>query len=243
MSKPASYYSGLNGALLGAVPVGVRSILDIGCGDGALGEALKNGHPGRRVYGVEREPKAARRAAERLDGVFELDIEREGPPINAGSLDCILFGDVLEHLLEPEAALTRCRSLLAPGGIVLCSIPNVQHHSILTALLTGDFQYTDAGLLDSTHLRFFTLSTMFKLLLDAGFLPDVADIIRVPCPPALISAAGPLLDHLGLNRALLRGTSTPISTSSAPDRSTPFATQAMRNKTRTPRRPQRSSAA
>jgi len=117
------------------------------------------------------------------------------------SLDCLLFGDILEHLVDPEAVLRRYRRFLAPNGVALASIPNLQHHTLLAALLSGDFQYAPAGLLDATHLRFFTGSTILKLFLDADYEPSFVDAIRLPCSPALAAAAGPLLDYLGLNRA------------------------------------------
>jgi SAM-dependent methyltransferase len=200
MPKNPSYYAGCNRALLEAIATSARRVLDVGCGEGMLGAALKERQAGCTVFGIEREPEVAARAANRLDQVFTLDVEHEAPPMEPGSLDCVLFGDVLEHLVDPEAVLRRYRPLLAPEGLILCSVPNLQHHSMLAALLTGDFQYADAGLLDRTHLRFFTLSTMFKLLLDAGFAPDVVDIVLGPCPRGLIEAAGPLLDYLGLHR-------------------------------------------
>jgi SAM-dependent methyltransferase len=199
MPKPASYYTGVNEALLRAVPDGALRVLDVGCGEGRLGAALKERVPGRRVFGIEREAVVARQAATRLDEVFSLDAAVEDPPLEPRSLDSILFGDVLEHLVDPELVLQRYRGLLAPGGEVLCSIPNLQHHSLLTALLTGDFQYTTAGLLDATHLRFFTASTITKLLLDAGYEPNFMDTIEVPAPAELLNAARPLLDHLRLH--------------------------------------------
>ena len=85
-----------------------------------------------------------------------MDVEHDHVPLEPGSLDCILYGDVLEHLVDPEAVLARQRRLLGSGGVILCSVPNIQHHSLLAALLRGDWQYTTAGLLDATHLRFFS---------------------------------------------------------------------------------------
>jgi SAM-dependent methyltransferase len=197
--QPATYYLGCNQALLRAVPAHARVILEVGCGAGRLGAALKNQDPRRTVYGLEREPAIAERAAAHLDRVFGLDVEAEEPPLAPGSLDCLLYGDVLEHLHDPEAVLARHRRLLAPGGSILCSVPNVQHHSVLTALLRGDFPYAPAGLLDATHLRFFTYASFFKLLLDAGYAPDLLDVVTVPGDPAFLEAARPLLERLSLH--------------------------------------------
>src|SRR5205823_143462 len=121
------------------------------------------------------------------------------PPIEPGSIDCILFGDILEHLIEPGSVLRRLKPLLKPDGIILCSIPNVQHHSMIAALLRSDFQYAEAGLLDSTHLRFFTYSTFIKLLLDAGFEPEIVDTTVIPASKEFQNAIAPILGYLGLN--------------------------------------------
>jgi hypothetical protein len=161
---------------------------------------LKSQLPGRQVFGVEREPIAAND----LDQVFTIDVECEDVPLERGSLDLVLYGNVLEELVDPLAVLRRHRRLLRLGGIVLASIPNVQHHSILTALLRGDFQYETAGLLDATHVRFFTWSTVFKMFLDAGLVPEIVDQSLVPAPSELLQAVEPLLQHLGLHAARTR---------------------------------------
>ncbi len=216
--QPAGSRAGCDEALARAVSADARRLLEVGCGEGRLGALLKALVPGRQVFGIEREPAAASGGC--LDAVFEIDVEREDPPLEAGSLDVLLYGDVLEHLADPLAVLRRHRRLLRPGGLVLASVPNVQHYSVAAALLRGDFQYERAGLLDATHLRFFTWSTFFKLLLDTGFQPEIVDEIRVPAPPAFLQAAEPLLRQLGLHlgrtrryldasRYVLRGTGLP----------------------------------
>jgi SAM-dependent methyltransferase len=199
--KPESYYAGVNRALLEAVPETAQRILEIGCAEGNFGEALKESAPGRTVFGVEMHPQAARRAADKLDRVFAIDVAAKDPPLEDGAVDCIVFGDVLEHLVDPEEVLRRLRRFLTDDGVVVCSIPNLQHHTMLTALLTGDFQYTSAGLLDATHLRFFTASTITKLMLDAGYEPSFVDTIGVACPDTLLNAARPLFDRFKLHPA------------------------------------------
>ena len=84
------------------------------------------------------------------------------------SVDCLVFGDVLEHLVDPWAALTRLSRLVREGGQVLACIPNVQHYSVIVNLLRGKWDYQDEGLLDRTHLRFFTLSGIQDLFAKAG---------------------------------------------------------------------------
>jgi SAM-dependent methyltransferase len=199
--EPSADQADCNLAFLRAVPAGAQRILDVGCGEGNLGAALKQTDGHRCVFGIERQPEVAARAERRLDRVFAIDVERSDPPLESGSIDCILYSDVLEHLVDPEAVLRRHRRLLAPGGIIVCCIPNVQHHSVIAALLQSDFQYTDAGLLDATHLRLFTYSTLIKLLLDAGYAPSLVKDIAVPAPPRLLDALGPVLHQLGLQPA------------------------------------------
>jgi hypothetical protein len=141
--------------------------------------------------GVEREPDVAARVGRRLDRVFCLDVEAEDPPLEPGSLDCILYGDLLGHLHDLEGVLARHRRLLSPRGCVLCSVPNVQHHALVAALLRGDFP--------DTRRRLFTSATLIRLLLDAGFAPDLVDMIRLPCPAEFLTAATPVLRALGLH--------------------------------------------
>ena len=197
MAKDEAYYQGCNQHLLRAVPPSALRILEVGCAEGRFGAALKQQNPRRVVHGIERESSIAARAAQRLDRVLSIDIEREDVDAESGAFDCITYGDVLEHLVDPWSVLRRHRRLLAAGGVVLCSVPNIQHHSILKALLQGDFQYAPSGLLDTTHLRFFTYSTFTKLLLDAGFEPSIVDVIEVPAGRKLLSAAQPLLRLVG----------------------------------------------
>jgi SAM-dependent methyltransferase len=197
--QPDQYYDGFNERLLAAVPAGAARILEVGCARGRLGYECKRQDPSRYVAGVELDPEAAQAAKERLDDVFVLDAQDEVPPVDPEGFDCLIFGDVLEHLVDPEAALRRYRRLLAPGGVVLVSLPNIQHYSTVRSLLRGDFPYQPSGLLDATHLRFFTHMSFAKLMLDAGFLPRVTDRIRSGEADRFVEAAVPLLQHCGVH--------------------------------------------
>jgi Methyltransferase domain/Glycosyl transferases group 1 len=125
-------------------------------------------------------PEAAARARGRLDEVFEGDVERLELPFEDAAFDCVVCGDVLEHLRDPERFLQRTRSWLAKDGRIVASLPNVRHHSVVSALLEGNWSYEPAGLLDETHLRFFTRRDMFDLFEQAGF--EVAELQIVPGP-------------------------------------------------------------
>ena len=198
-SRPEEYFRGLNLLLAGHVPLTARRILEVGCAEGRLGEHLKSIDPSRTVIGLEMEPEPAAAAAKRLDQVLTQDAESGPLDLPPASLDCILYGDVLEHFRDPLAVLRRHRPLLAPGGTALCCVPNVQHHNLAASLLRGDWQPEAAGLLDRGHLRFFSHLSLLRMFLDAGFAPEVAAAITVPTPDGFRAAARPLLEHLGLD--------------------------------------------
>ena len=111
----------------------------------------------------------AREAAGRLDRVVVGNIESMPLPREAAPYDCIVLGDILEHLLDPWKLLERLREVLAPGGSVVASIPNVQHYRVVRSLLAGRWEYRRQGILDRTHLRFFTRKSLPALFEGAGY--------------------------------------------------------------------------
>jgi SAM-dependent methyltransferase len=199
-----SEHTAINTALLRAVPGESLRVLEVGCGTGQFGAALKSLDPRRVVFGIESNPDLAAAAARCLDRVFVLDAQREDVAVEAVSLDAILYPDTLAHFPDPLGVLLRHRRLLRPGGVVLACVPNVQHHGLIADLLKGDWQYRSSGLLDKHHLRFFTYATALKLLLDAGFAPRIVDTISVPGSEAFLRALTPMLTHLGLHAGRTR---------------------------------------
>ena len=145
-----------------------KRVLDVGCATGYLGAALLE--RGCRVSGVEFDPVAAARATEILDEVLVADLEAVDlvDHFGPGVFDVVVFGDVLEHLRDPGSLLRQARKLLDVGGYVVISVPNVAHGSLRLALAQGSWRYTDRGLLDATHVHFFTRSTFLQMLSDAG---------------------------------------------------------------------------
>ncbi|KQR16697.1 hypothetical protein ASF78_04895 [Cellulomonas sp. Leaf334] len=158
-----------------------RRVLDLGCATGYLAEAL--GANGCTVSGVEYVPEAAEKARPFLEKLVVADLNDFDlvAEFGAGTFDVLVFGDVLEHLLDPVSVLRSAVPLLAPGGSVVISIPNVAHGSLRLALLQGRWRYTDTGLLDRTHIRFFTRRSLLELLASAGLAP--VDVRRTTADP------------------------------------------------------------
>lgn len=148
-----------------------RRVLDVGCSTGYLARALAD--QGCTVTGVEYDQEAAERARPVLDELVVADLERDdlaGLFAEGTTFDVVVFGDVLEHLRDPEAVLASAVRLLAPGGSVVISVPNVTHGSLRLALLQGRWDYRETGLLDRTHIRFFTRESLAELLRGAGLV-------------------------------------------------------------------------
>jgi 2-polyprenyl-3-methyl-5-hydroxy-6-metoxy-1,4-benzoquinol methylase len=146
-----------------------KHVLEVGPATGYVTKILQQ--RGCRVSCIEYDPEAAEVAAEFCErmvvgNVETLDLKSA---FRKQRFDVVTFGDVLEHLLDPAAVLLRVKDLLTPGGYVVASVPNVAHASIRLSLLRGSFQYTDAGLLDRTHLRFFTRESLAALFDEAGY--------------------------------------------------------------------------
>lgn len=173
------YFSHARPELVELVPAEACRVLDVGCGAGRLGEALKAKRK-VEVIGIEIDETAAVAASLRLDRVHVGDLESFQVDFESGSFDAIICGDVLEHLRDPAQWLKHSRRWLKPDGRLIASIPNVRHHSVIRSLLRGNWTYESAGLLDQTHLRFFTRREVEKLLFRAGFELESMSYSRGP---------------------------------------------------------------
>jgi SAM-dependent methyltransferase len=162
------YFENARDEMLRFVPVRTRRLLDVGCGAGRFGALLKSARPGLEVWGVEPVPAAAQNAATRLDRVLPVPFDAQAA-LPAGYFDAVVFNDSLEHFPDPLPPLERCKALLAPGGVVVCSIPNVRHIRNLKHLLVErDWRYEEWGVRDRTHLRFFTQRSIVRTMEEAG---------------------------------------------------------------------------
>ncbi len=177
MSPAASRYTadlnlrGVNDAhilAIGRVPANSR-VLDLGVADGSVATLLKD--MGCRVWGVELDPVAAEAARVVCEEVVVSDLNTLdlAQRFQGQQFDVVLMLDVLEHLSDPVAVLGRLKPVLAEGGWGVISLPNVAHLSLRLSLLQGNFTYTDVGLLDRTHLRFFDRAGVDDLLEQAGW--------------------------------------------------------------------------
>ena len=162
-------------------------ILDVGTADGYLGAILKA--QGHWLAGVEREGASAELAKSHYDEFHSADIEGFAFP-DRDTFDYILFADVLEHLRDPEAVLKRALPCLKERGEVIVSVPNIANLAIRFSLLFGRFDYADRGILDRTHLRFYTLSSLKRMLENCGC--DLLDVMATPIP---VQLALPATDH------------------------------------------------
>jgi len=165
--KP-SYYANARLEIEPLLPANIGSVLEIGCSEGNTLQWLRDRKSIKTCSGIEIIPDVAARAIEKGLDVVVADIERDGIPFK-DQYDLILCLDVLEHLLDPWGALKNITGSIKPGGYFIASIPNIGHISILSDLVWHDrFDYADSGILDRTHLRFFTGATAHQLLTDAG---------------------------------------------------------------------------
>lgn len=161
------------------------SVLEVGCSSGYFGAAVRS--KGHTVWGVEPDVASANNAEKVLDYVFNGSVEEFSIAHPDKKFDVVVFGDVLEHLADPKQVLLDCHDLLVEGGAVIASVPNVAHVVVRAMLLESHWDYAELGIMDKTHLRFFTNKTIQSLFYDANYL--VADIQAVTLPPEVALTA------------------------------------------------------
>jgi len=154
-----------------------RRLLDVGAADGLLSRQLTE--RGWRVTAIEGDPALAQAGARHCGRMITVNLDRE-IPVGEGPFDVIVYGDVLEHLVDPLRVLVELDRSLGAGGFVIISVPNVAHLWIRLLLLVGRFDYLDRGILDHSHLRFFTERSLRAMLADAGL--SVERFSATPAP-------------------------------------------------------------
>jgi 2-polyprenyl-3-methyl-5-hydroxy-6-metoxy-1,4-benzoquinol methylase len=170
LDKPGTYFQGVRRDYVAALPAApAAAILELGCAEGGTGAlALAQGKCARYV-GIELHGPSAEIARTRLSEVHVGDVEVMALPFAPASFDALIISEVLEHLTDPWAAVARLAPLLRPGGLVFASSPNVSHHRVIRSLLAGRWDLADRGVMDRTHLRWFTPQSFRALFEAAGF--------------------------------------------------------------------------
>jgi len=193
MSKKKSYYKHERTDLLSLVPENSGKILDVGCGEGLLGKRIKDLYNNTHVTGIELNKTSCEEAEKNIDQIICGNIETLDLPFEKDHFDCIITGDVLEHLVDPWETLKRLGSHLKNNGVIISSIPNIRYYKALIRLFRGYWDYTDAGIFDKTHLRFFCLINIREMFENSGFEIDTVE-------RNIVSARGfRLLNYLSLN--------------------------------------------
>ncbi len=207
-AKELQYFRQVRAEILPLLPLALGRVVEIGCGGGYTLEHLRVTGRCQWTCGVELFPEAARLARQRVDEVYEGNIEQMDLPIAPASVDAILCLDVLEHLIDPWGVIRKLHGLLKPGGVVIASIPNVRHFRVVLPLLfSGRWDYTSSGLLDKTHLRFFTKKSAIALMESSGLRIDRSDATGLSGPRTRLlnaltfSLARPWLEFQFLLRA------------------------------------------
>ncbi|HYS53408.1 MAG TPA: class I SAM-dependent methyltransferase [Thermoanaerobaculia bacterium] len=186
-SAPYAYFEDVNWGLLRLWGDRTgKDVLDVGCGFATTSQFIQS--RGNRVVGIESNAEAAAVAQTRIGQVIEADLE-EAP--RGRAFDTIIFADVLEHLAWPVTVLKKYADLLKPDGTIIVSLPNVGLWSVRLGLLFGRFRYQDSGVLDRTHLRFFTRGSAIEMLRSAGFRP-----VRRTYNPGLMRPFVPLAKRM-----------------------------------------------
>jgi 2-polyprenyl-3-methyl-5-hydroxy-6-metoxy-1,4-benzoquinol methylase len=177
--------------MIACIPKDTHTVLEIGCGAGAFGRILKQNRK-VEVWGVEPDRNAAQHAEHFLDRVL-VGLYPEDLDLPSQYFDCVVFNDVLEHMIDPWSALAAARDHLTYAGHIVASIPNIRYlPAMYRLMIRGEWTYTQFGILDKTHLRFFTKKSMLEMFDQAGY--EVLHIEGIyPSPHWQIKVLGWLL--------------------------------------------------
>jgi 2-polyprenyl-3-methyl-5-hydroxy-6-metoxy-1,4-benzoquinol methylase len=168
-SKPEHYYQNPREDMLDFIPKGMKKTLEFGCGQGNFSALLKD-RLGAETWAVEIDEESARQASGKLHKVINADAYKAIDELPEKYFDCIICFDFLEHLVDPYTLLTLLKTKLATGGVIITSIPNIRYYTVFkNFVLHGNWDYTSQGIMDKTHLRFFTYKSIVKTFKELGF--------------------------------------------------------------------------
>ena len=175
------YFHNQRPEMLKYIPKDAKRILEVGCGEGAFCAALKTAN--REIWGVEMNENAAQKATDHCTFVLVGDFNAVYDQLPKNHFDCVIFNDVLEHMYAPWDTIQLVKSLLSPAGVLVSSIPNFRYISnlITEVLFEGEFRYKpEGGILDDTHIRFFTTKSIRRMFNEQGYQVLVHEGLR-PC--------------------------------------------------------------
>lgn len=187
--KNNGYFEWTRKDILPLLPEKIDRILEIGCGEGNTLTWIKSIKSCKWIAGVELSHNAALKAKKNKITCYEGNIEVMELKIEEQTLDVILCLDVLEHLSDPWTTIKKLHKLLTPGGVIISSIPNIQHYSVTVPFIfKGNWNYSHAGILDKTHLRFFVKKTAVELMEISGLKTDkiIWTVLRKKVDPIII---------------------------------------------------------
>lgn len=168
-NKPQGYYDNVREEMLKYLPDTAKKILDVGCGNGAFASIVKQKNDAE-VWGIELMEEEAKAAVEVLDKVFVGGCEKYIDDLPEYYFDVIYFNDVLEHLADPYSVLDTLKSKLAPNGVIISSLPNVRFYRTFSKVVfLKDWKYDEFGIMDKTHLRFFTGKSIRRMYEELGY--------------------------------------------------------------------------
>jgi 2-polyprenyl-3-methyl-5-hydroxy-6-metoxy-1,4-benzoquinol methylase len=165
----SDYYSFDRKDLAEFIPPIIKRSLDVGCASGVFSANLKEKY-NNEAWGIEMVKSVAEIAKTRLDRVLTGAFDEVKDELPDNYFDCVFFNDVLEHMPYPEDCLNEIKNKVAPGGCIVASIPNMRYIGVLLELVVRkDWRYRDSGIMDKTHLRFFTKKSILRMFADCGY--------------------------------------------------------------------------
>lgn len=168
-NKPSNYYSSIRFDMLKFLPNNAKTILEVGCGNGAFAQEIMNSREAE-IWGIEMMEEPANEAKQKMHKVFIGECEKFIDDLPDNYFDVIYFNDVLEHIFDPGDVLKKIKQKLKSNGVVISSIPNARFYRTLKMyVFEKDWKYEDSGIMDFTHIKFYTKKSIKRLYEDAGY--------------------------------------------------------------------------
>ena len=203
-----------NPDLLQMIPATSMRLIEIGCSSGALAREFKKINPLCDYLGIDIDESYSTQAQRHCDRTMALDIEQADEQffVEQSQRDCWIFGDTLEHLRDPWRILKKIREHLPRNGCVVACVPNAQHWTVVAKLCIGDFRYENSGLLDRTHLRWFTRQTLVETFTGAGFAIQAGfpRVFPEPYREKILPVIGAMAKACGVDPELVMNDALPI---------------------------------